>query len=70
MRPRCRRALVEIEKRIPVAGGLGGGSADAAATLLALNELWGCDVDAATLEEIGERIGSDVPRDAVGRARR
>jgi 4-diphosphocytidyl-2-C-methyl-D-erythritol kinase len=44
-----------------VAGGLGGGSADAAATLLALNELWGCDVDAATLEEIGERIGSDVP---------
>jgi 4-diphosphocytidyl-2-C-methyl-D-erythritol kinase len=54
-------ALVEIEKRIPVAGGLGGGSADAAATLLALNELWGCEVDAATLEQIGERIGSDVP---------
>jgi 4-diphosphocytidyl-2-C-methyl-D-erythritol kinase len=54
-------ALVEIEKRIPVAGGLGGGSADAAATLLALNELWGCEVDAATLEQIGELIGSDVP---------
>ncbi len=54
-------ALVEIEKRIPVAGGLGGGSADAAATLLALNELWGCEVDDATLEQIGERIGSDVP---------
>ena len=54
-------ALVEIEKRIPVAGGLGGGSADAAATLLALNELWWCEVDAATLEQIGERIGSDVP---------
>ena len=54
-------ALVEIDKRIPVAGGLGGGSADAAATLLALNELWGCEVDAATLEQIGERIGSDVP---------
>jgi 4-diphosphocytidyl-2-C-methyl-D-erythritol kinase len=54
-------ALVEIEKRIPVAGGLGGGSADAATTLLALNELWGCEVDAATLEQIGERIGSDVP---------
>ena len=59
--PDAGGALVEIEKRIPVAGGLGGGSADAAATLLALNELWGCDVDAATLEEIGERIGSDVP---------
>ena len=54
-------ALVEIEKRIPVAGGLGGGSADAAATLLALNDLWGCEVDAATLEQIGERVGSDVP---------
>ena len=54
-------ALVEIEKRIPVAGGLGGGSADAAATLLALNELWGCEVDAVTLEQIGERVGSDVP---------
>jgi len=54
-------ALVEIDKRIPVAGGLGGGSADAAATLLALNELWGCEVDAATLEQIGERVGSDVP---------
>lgn len=54
-------ALVEIEKRIPVAGGLGGGSADAAATLLALNELWGCEIDAATLEQIGERVGSDVP---------
>jgi 4-diphosphocytidyl-2-C-methyl-D-erythritol kinase len=54
-------ALVEIEKRIPVAGGLGGGSADAAATLLALNELWGCEVDASTLEQIGERVGSDVP---------
>ena len=54
-------ALVEIEKRIPIAGGLGGGSADAAATLLALNELWGCEVDAATLEQIGERVGSDVP---------
>jgi 4-diphosphocytidyl-2-C-methyl-D-erythritol kinase len=54
-------ALVEIEKRIPVAGGLGGGSADAAATLLALNELWGCEADVATLQEIGGRIGSDVP---------
>jgi 4-diphosphocytidyl-2-C-methyl-D-erythritol kinase len=61
-------ALVEIEKRIPVAGGLGGGSADAAATLLALNELWGCEVDAATLEEIGKRIGSDVPAMLAGEA--
>jgi 4-diphosphocytidyl-2-C-methyl-D-erythritol kinase len=61
-------ALVEIEKRIPVAGGLGGGSADAAATLLALNELWGCDVDAATLEQVGELIGSDVPAMLSGKS--
>jgi len=59
--PDAAGALVEIDKRIPVAAGLGGGSADAAATLHALNGLWGCDVDAATLEQIGERIGSDVP---------
>lgn len=61
-------ALVEIDKRIPVAGGLGGGSADAAATLLALNELWGCKADVATLEEIGGRIGSDVPAMLSGEA--
>jgi 4-diphosphocytidyl-2-C-methyl-D-erythritol kinase len=61
-------ALVQIDKRIPVAGGLGGGSADAAATLLALNELWGCEADVATLEEIGGRIGSDVPAMLSGEA--
>lgn len=64
--PDAGGALVEIEKRIPVAAGLGGGSADAAATLLALNELWGCDLDPATLADIGERIGSDVPAMLAG----
>jgi 4-diphosphocytidyl-2C-methyl-D-erythritol kinase len=59
--PDAGGAEITIEKRIPVAGGLGGGSADAAATLLALNELWGCDLDLATLEDLGARIGSDVP---------
>jgi 4-diphosphocytidyl-2-C-methyl-D-erythritol kinase len=54
-------AAIEIEKQIPVAAGLGGGSADAAAALSALNELWGCDLDPATLNEIGARVGSDVP---------
>lgn len=54
-------AAIEIDKQIPVAAGLGGGSADAAATLSALNELWGCDLDPATLTEIGARVGSDVP---------
>lgn len=60
----CERAggaRIEILKRIPVAAGLGGGSTDAAATLSALNELWGCRLDAPTLADIGARIGSDVP---------
>ena len=59
-------ALVQIEKRIPVAAGLGGGSADAAAALLALNELWGCGLDTETLLGVGGRIGSDVPALLVG----
>jgi 4-diphosphocytidyl-2C-methyl-D-erythritol kinase len=64
--PGAGGALIEIDKRIPIAAGLGGGSADAAATLSAVNELWGCDLDAATLAELGERIGSDVPAMLVG----
>jgi 4-diphosphocytidyl-2-C-methyl-D-erythritol kinase len=59
--PDASGAEIVIDKRIPVAAGLGGGSADAAATLRALNQLWGCDLDPATLAELGERIGSDVP---------
>ncbi len=54
-------AAVEVEKRIPVASGLGGGSADAAATLRALNELWGAPFGPPELSEIGARLGSDVP---------
>lgn len=54
-------AAIEIDKQIPVAAGLGGGSADAAASLSALNELWECNLDRATLTEIGARVGSDVP---------
>ncbi len=52
---------VTIEKRIPVAAGLGGGSADAAAVLRAANRLAGHPVDAAGLRAIGARIGADVP---------
>ncbi len=59
-------ADIVIEKRIPVAAGLGGGSADAAATLLALNELWGCGLDADSLIDIGARVGSDVPAMLMG----
>jgi 4-diphosphocytidyl-2-C-methyl-D-erythritol kinase len=56
-----RGARITIEKRIPVAAGLGGGSADAAATLSALDALWGLDADAATLARVGLSVGSDVP---------
>jgi 4-diphosphocytidyl-2-C-methyl-D-erythritol kinase len=52
---------VEIEKRIPVAAGLGGGSADAAATLRAANELTGRPLDAADLRAVAARVGADVP---------
>jgi 4-diphosphocytidyl-2-C-methyl-D-erythritol kinase len=52
---------VRLEKKIPPAAGLGGGSADAAATLSALNTLWGIRHSKGDLVEIGAGIGSDVP---------
>ena len=61
-----RGAEIRITKHIPVAAGLGGGSADAAATLLALNELWGGGLDLDALRSIGEQIGSDVPAMLAG----
>lgn len=64
--PAASGAEIRIVKRIPVAAGLGGGSADAAATLLALDELWGCGLDPEALRSIGIRIGSDVPAMLAG----
>jgi 4-diphosphocytidyl-2C-methyl-D-erythritol kinase len=64
----ARGAEIRIAKRIPVAAGLGGGSADAAATLLALNELWRCGLDREAMLSIAERIGSDVPAMLAGGA--
>lgn len=52
---------IRIEKRIPVAAGLGGGSADAAAVLLALNRLWGLGWPVERLQALGARLGADVP---------
>ncbi len=51
---------VEIDKDIPVAGGMAGGSADAAATLVACEVLWGLDGDRSLLEETAALLGSDV----------
>lgn len=56
-----RGARIAIAKRIPVAAGLGGGSADAAATLLALDALWSIGLDRETLARLGLMVGSDVP---------
>ncbi|MUH59221.1 4-(cytidine 5'-diphospho)-2-C-methyl-D-erythritol kinase [Bifidobacterium canis] len=52
---------IRIDKRIPVAAGLGGGSADAAATLLALNTLWELDWPVERLREIAATLGADMP---------
>ena len=52
---------IELTKRIPSEAGLGGGSSDAAATLLGLNRLWNAGLSDAELRELGGEIGSDVP---------
>jgi 4-diphosphocytidyl-2-C-methyl-D-erythritol kinase len=57
---------IEIRKRIPVAAGLAGGSADAAAALVACNELWRTGLTQQELCDVGARLGSDVPFSIVG----
>ena len=54
-------ASLRVTKRIPMGGGLGGGSSDAATTLLALNDLWSTGLTPAQLAAIGLTLGSDVP---------
>ncbi|RKQ68599.1 4-(cytidine 5'-diphospho)-2-C-methyl-D-erythritol kinase [Oceanibaculum indicum] len=56
-----------LEKNLPVAAGIGGGSADAAATLRALIRLWGLEMPADRLAELGLRLGADVPACLLGR---
>jgi 4-diphosphocytidyl-2-C-methyl-D-erythritol kinase len=63
----CNRGLkIRVEKRIPLGGGMGGGSSDAASTLLALNKLAGCPLSGGVLLEMGASLGSDVPFFASG----
>ncbi len=52
---------VALEKRLPLGGGLGGGSSDAATALLALNRLWGLNWPRARLQELALELGADVP---------
>lgn len=54
-------ADIELIKRIPTGAGLGGGSSDAATTLVALNTLWQCRLERGTLAALGLRLGADVP---------
>lgn len=61
-----RDMLVTLRKRIPQEAGLGGGSADAAVTLLALTRLWKLDLNVPTLSRLAAALGSDVPFFLVG----
>jgi 4-diphosphocytidyl-2-C-methyl-D-erythritol kinase len=61
-------ATIRVTKLLPFGGGLGGGSSDAATTLVALNRLWNLGLDADALARIGLRLGADVPVFVRGRA--
>ncbi|GIU42676.1 4-diphosphocytidyl-2-C-methyl-D-erythritol kinase [Shewanella sairae] len=54
-------AEIWLDKRLPMGGGLGGGSSDAATTLVALNQLWGTGLPSGELAKIGLTLGADVP---------
>lgn len=57
---------LDIEKHVPIAGGMGGGSADAAATLLACDHLWGTDLGRDELNSLAAELGADVPFALMG----
>ncbi|MHC1480353.1 4-(cytidine 5'-diphospho)-2-C-methyl-D-erythritol kinase [Frateuria aurantia] len=61
-------ADIAVEKRVPMGGGLGGGSSDAATVLVALNALWQTGVDEDALAELGRQLGADVPVFTRGRS--
>jgi 4-diphosphocytidyl-2-C-methyl-D-erythritol kinase len=61
-------AAIRVHKQLPMGGGLGGGSSDAATTLVALNHLWGLDLGVERLAGLGLELGADVPVFVRGRA--
>jgi len=63
-----RGVTIRVDKRLPMGGGLGGGSSDAATTLQALNAVWDTRLSEDQLAEIGLRLGADVPVFVRGRA--
>jgi 4-diphosphocytidyl-2-C-methyl-D-erythritol kinase len=65
----CKRgAVIDIDKRLPMGGGLGGGSSNAATTLVALNYLWQTAVSNEDLAQLGLQLGADVPIFVAGYA--
>lgn len=61
LQPPGRGVHITLHKRIPEGGGLGGGSSNAATTLLALNQLWDLGLESARLQALGRQLGADVP---------
>jgi len=65
----CRQGvLIDVEKRLPMGGGIGGGSSDAATTLVVLNELWNLNLSVEELMQLGLSLGADVPIFIYGHA--
>jgi len=61
-------ARIQLEKILPMGAGLGGGSSDAATTLIALNQLWSLNFELAELADLGLQLGADVPVFVLGYA--
>lgn len=59
--------IIRLEKNIPMGAGLGGGSSNAATTLIVLNQLWHCGLNSEQLAELGVKLGADVPIFVYGR---
>jgi len=66
--PKHCGATIRLDKQLPSGGGLGGGSSDAASTLLALNALWRLGLSTAVLQRTGAALGADVPVFVLGRS--